>query len=137
MTRLRTAILGLAAILAAIGSAQPAGARDRLVIGMTQFPSTLNPNIEAMLVKSYLLGLTQRPFTAFDADWKLVCMLCTELPTLENGLAKLEGKDDGKPGIAATYTIQPNATWGDGVPVTTKDVLFTYEVGRQIGRAHV
>jgi len=29
-----------------------------------------------------------------------------------------------------TYTIQPNATWGDGTPVTTDDVMFTYEVGK-------
>src|SRR5207237_26522 len=29
-----------------------------------------------------------------------------------------------------TYTIRPEARWGDGVPVTTADVLFTYEVGR-------
>src|SRR3546814_4078548 len=29
-----------------------------------------------------------------------------------------------------TYTLQPDATWGDGTPVTTKDVLFTWKVGR-------
>ncbi|MGI9417856.1 MAG: peptide ABC transporter substrate-binding protein, partial [Geminicoccaceae bacterium] len=38
--------------------------------------------------------------------------------------------DDGSDGIALTYTIQEGATWGDGVPVTTDDVLFVYEVGR-------
>ena len=57
-------------------------------------------------------------------------MLCTELPTLENGKAVIEDLPDGKKGIAVTYTIQPNAAWGDGTPVTTKDVLFTYEVGK-------
>ena len=36
----------------------------------------------------------------------------------------------GKQGVELTYTIQPNATWGDGTPITTDDVLFTYEVGR-------
>ena len=36
----------------------------------------------------------------------------------------------GKKGVDLTYTIRPDATWGDGVPVTTADVLFTYEVGR-------
>ncbi|MEX2009266.1 MAG: peptide ABC transporter substrate-binding protein [Dongiaceae bacterium] len=109
--------------------AAPAMAREQLVIGMTQFPSTLNPNIDSMLAKSYVLGLTQRPFTTYDENWELVCLLCTELPTLENGLAKLEALDDGGRGVAVTYTIQPGATWGDGVPVTTEDVLFTYEVG--------
>ena len=60
-------------------------AKDDLVIGITQFPATFNPNIDSMAAKSYVLGMAQRPFTAYDADWKLVCMLCTELPTLENG----------------------------------------------------
>jgi peptide/nickel transport system substrate-binding protein len=83
-----------------------------------------------MLAKSFVLGLTERPFTAYDANWELVCMLCTELPTLENGLAVIEDLPDGKKGVAATYTIQQGATWGDGTPVTTKDVLFTYEVGK-------
>src|SRR5918994_2201228 len=99
----------------------PGGARaakDELVIGITQFPSTFHPNIDSMAAKSYILGMAQRPFTTFDADWQLVCMLCTELPTIENGLAKIEQQDDGSAGIALTYTILPDATWGDGTPVT-------------------
>jgi peptide/nickel transport system substrate-binding protein len=57
-------------------------------------------------------------------------MLCTELPTLENGLAQLEDLPNGKKGVALTYTLQPKATWGDGTPVTAKDVAFTVEAGR-------
>ena len=30
-----------------------------------------------------------RPLTAYDADWKLVCLVCTELPTIENGKARV------------------------------------------------
>lgn len=126
-----------------------AAARDQLVIGITQFPATLHPNMEAMLAKSYVLGFTTRPFTTYDHDWQAACMLCTELPTIENGGAKIEDippdvaaqiKDRPRcktmdpalrdKGVAVTYTIQPNATWGDGTPITTDDVLFTYEVGR-------
>ena len=99
----------VALLLAATG---PAEARDKLVIGMTQYPATLNPNIDAMMAKSYLLGLTQRPFTVYDAEWKLVCLLCTGLPTFENGGAVKERTPDGKEGVAVTYTIQPNATSG-------------------------
>jgi peptide/nickel transport system substrate-binding protein len=127
--RRRAAAL-LAGIFALLLGAGSATARDQLIIGTTQYPSTLNPNIEAMLAKTYLLALTMRPFTQYDANWQLACFLCTELPTLENGKANLEGLDSGKQGVAATYTIQPKATWGDGTPVTTKDVLFTYEVGK-------
>jgi peptide/nickel transport system substrate-binding protein len=123
-----SAILFLILAVALPGSAR--AAKDELVIGITQFPSTFNPNIDAMAAKSYILDMARRPFTAYDAKWQLVCMLCTELPTLDNGKAKIEKQDDGSDGIALTYTIRPDATWGDGTPVSTDDVLFTYEVGR-------
>ncbi len=116
--------------LLVLAGAGAAVARDQLVIGITQFPSNLNPNVDSMAAKSYVLGMTQRPLTVYDQHWQLVCMLCTELPTLENGRAVRETAPGGKAGVAVTYTIQPHATWGDGVPVTTKDVLFTWEVGR-------
>ena len=76
--------LHVAALLAAaLSFAAPlAHAREQIVIGMAQYPAPLNPNIDSMLAKSFVLGLTERPFTAYDANWELVCMLCTELPTL-------------------------------------------------------
>jgi peptide/nickel transport system substrate-binding protein len=118
----------LALLLVQPGPARAAG-KDELVIGVTQYPSNFHPNIDSMAAKSYALAMAHRPFTIYDADWKLICMLCVELPTLENGLAKIEKRDDGSEGIALTYAIQPEATWGDGTPVTTEDVLFTQEVG--------
>ena len=117
------------AVLTAISSPATA-AKDELVIGITQFPSTFHPNIDAMLAKSYILGATRRPVTGYDTEWKRICMLCVTLPTLENGGAVLEKTPDGKNGIAVTYAIRPDATWGDDVPVTSKDMVFTWEVGR-------
>jgi peptide/nickel transport system substrate-binding protein len=74
--------------------------------------------------------MARRPITAFDAHWQLVCMLCVTLPNFENGLAERVALPNGKEGVRLTYTLQPNAAWGDGVPVSTEDVLFTYEVGK-------
>lgn len=124
--------LRCAAVVLALWSWAPAAAqpRDDLVIGMTQFPATMHPAIESMLAKSYVLALARRPFTVYDQSWRLICMLCTELPTLENGKAVPETAPNGKPGIAVTYTIRPDAVWADGVPITTDDVSFAYEVGR-------
>ncbi len=104
---------------------------DRLVIGITQYPHTLHPNIDTMLAKSYVLGMVHRPITVYDRDWTLVCMLCTELPTLENGGAAIEVLAGGQQGIAVTYRLRAEARWGDGTPITTDDVLFTWEVGRE------
>lgn len=113
------------------GAVAPARAdRQELVIGITQFPFSFHPTFEAMVAKSYVLGMTRRPLTTYDADWRLICMLCETLPTIENGLAAPETTADGKAGIAVTYTIVPEAVWGDGTPITTRDVVFTWEVGR-------
>ena len=128
--RFLKAILIALVVYTSAGLPSTIAAKDKLVIGITQFPSTFHPNIDSMAAKSYILAMTARPFTVFDANWELICMLCTELPTLENGLAKKERTPDGKQGIAVTYSIQPKALWGDGVAVSTKDVLFTWKVGR-------
>lgn len=101
-----------------------------LSIGVSQYPSTLNPNIENMVAKSYVLGMATRPLTRYNPEWKLECALCVELPTLENGLAVLEQTPDGKPGIAVTFEIPADAKWGDGTDVTSKDAKFTWQVGR-------
>lgn len=126
------ALLLLTGLAAAPGSATRA---ESLTIGMTQYPYTLNPNIESMLAKSYVLAMTMRPLTHYDQNWEAVCLLCTELPTIENGGAVIEPLPEGidspsDEGIAVTYTIHPDATWGDGTPVTSADVVFTWELGR-------
>ncbi len=108
----------------------PAWAKKELVIGITQYPSTFHPNIDSMMAKSYVHGLTRRPITTMDPDWNVVCVLCDTLPTLENGGAVLEQTPDGKDGIAVTYTLKSEAVWADGTPVTSDDVIFTWEVGR-------
>ncbi len=113
-----------------VADAAPARPHDTLSIGITQFPSTLNPLIDPMLAKAYVLGMVSRPLTTYDAHWKLVCMLCVTLPSFKNGLAQPIDLGGGKRGVKLTFTIRPHARWGDGVPVTTKDVAFSYAVGR-------
>lgn len=130
---LRRCCLSLAVLAFAVlpgESPRAAGGSGTLTIGVTQFPSTLHPNIDSMLAKSYLQGMTLRPLTHYDHDWEVVCFLCTEVPSLETGSAVLETTPDGGQGIAVTYNLHPEATWGDGTPVTTEDVVFTWEVGR-------
>ncbi|GAB1257770.1 peptide ABC transporter substrate-binding protein [Aurantivibrio plasticivorans] len=108
-----------------------ARAEDKtLTIGISQFPATLHPNIESMVAKSYVLAMAQRQLTTIDANWNMTCLFCETLPTLENGLAVLEETPDGKPGMSMTFTLPKNAKWADGVPVTTKDIEFAWQVGR-------
>ncbi len=124
----RALALMMAAILLQPDPAR--AAKDELVIGVSQFPTAFHPLIESHVTQGYVLAMTQRPITGYDADWELACYLCSELPTFENGKAVIEKQDDGSDGLALTYSIVEGATWGDGVPVTTEDVMFTYEVGK-------
>ena len=96
---------------------------------MTQTPGTWNPLISSMLAKSLISNMTARPLTAYDADWKLVCLVCTELPTIENGKARVIDLPDGKKGMEVDVELR-DLRWGDGTPVTAKDVAFTLEVGK-------
>lgn len=105
--------------------------REALNIGITQYPSTLHPNIENMVAKSYTLGFTRRPVTAYDANWQLICLLCETIPTLENGLAVRETTPDGRPGLRVTWRLREGLRWGDGTPITTADLRFTYDAGRE------
>ena len=109
---------------------QNATSEQELKIGLSQYPSTLHPAIESMVAKYYALGMLSRPITSYDPDWNLVCNLCITLPTIENGQALLEKTPDGEDGIAVTFQLPEDAKWGDGQALTTADVLFAWQVGR-------
>ncbi len=126
----RLALACCALVGMAEAQAQAPSARDTLTIGITQYPSTYHPNIENMAAKSYVLGFARRPVTAYDAEWRLACMLCEQVPTLENGLAVRETTPDGKPGLRVTYRLRDGLRWGDGTPVTSADLRFAWEAGR-------
>src|SRR5437870_12366777 len=115
--RYRCRSLCLAFALVCTVGTPAAAERDGLTIGIIQFPSTLNPNIDVMAAKNYVLGAALRPFTVYDAEWKLVCLLCVSLPSIEGGGAAPGDFPDGKKGIDMTFTIRLDARWGDGVRV--------------------
>ncbi|WP_295138033.1 peptide ABC transporter substrate-binding protein [uncultured Reyranella sp.] len=124
----------LLSTLLALGALAPpaslkAQVKDELVVAMTQMPGTWNPIISSMLAKSLIANMTARPVTAYDADWKLVCLVCTELPTIENGKARVIDLADGKKGMEIDVELR-DMRWGDGTPVTARDVEFTLEVGK-------
>jgi peptide/nickel transport system substrate-binding protein len=127
--RLCANLLFLATLAHAMLSA-PAFAKDDLVIGAAQFPSSLHPFIDAEGIKYYVLGFVLRPVSAVDKDGQLVCMLCAEVPTIANGLARIEDRPNGGKGMAVTIRLRSDIKWSDGAPVTAKDLEFTWRVAR-------
>ena len=69
--------------------------------------------------QAYLVGVWEIDAATLDYIPEIV----TELPTVENG--GIEVAADGRTTI--TYTIHPGAMWSDGVPITGRDLAFTYQ----------
>lgn len=128
---MRRWMVGAAAWLGLLAGGGPArAAHDTLTVGIGEFPASLHPSIDALLIKSYVLGYVIRTVTTYDTDGKLICLLCTQVPSIENGLAKIEDKPGGGKGMAVTIKLKPDLQWGDGQPVTAGDIAFTWKVGR-------
>ncbi len=127
--RRRVLQAGMAVLLLGLGVGT-AQAKDSLTIGIAEFPASLHPSIDALLIKNYVLGFAIRTITTYDKDGALICLLCTQVPSIENGLARIEDLPGGGKGMAVTIKLKPDLAWGDGVPVTAKDLAFTWRVGR-------
>jgi len=134
-TRNRMLRLLAALVLLTAPGIAPAGAqtraRDTLTIGVSQFPPNLNPHTGAATVaRSYVLGFTLRAMSGNGTDWGVECRLCETLPSLQNGLAVLVPQPDGRVGMRVTFTLKAGLAWADGTPVTSDDVLFTWQASR-------
>src|SRR5687768_7981139 len=115
---IRTVAGAMALTAAMLGSAAGAAPTNKqLTIGITQEFENLNPIIAQMAATTYLNLMASSPLVTINADWKWICVLCTELPTLENGGAKLID-EKGVKKLLVTWTIKPNAQWADGTPLT-------------------
>jgi peptide/nickel transport system substrate-binding protein len=119
----------LAFLFALAITAPASAAEDSLTVGVVGAVASLHPDAHTVS-ENFLRAFGHRPLSAPDIRWVPVCFLCTTLPTIENGLAKRVTLPDGKTGLDVTFALWPDATWDDGVAVTTKDVLFTWQVGR-------
>jgi peptide/nickel transport system substrate-binding protein len=124
-------MIATAALATVLSTGAVQAQKDELVIGISQFPQGFHPNIASHVALSLIHGMTRRPFTVYDAEWQLICQLCTTVPTREAGTIRDWTTPDGKDGLAVDYTIRDGATWGDGTPITTKDVQFTWAIGRE------
>jgi peptide/nickel transport system substrate-binding protein len=95
-------------LLLAPHASQAQAAKDALVIGMSQYPSSLHPGIEPTTAKTFAMRFGYRPISTYNDDGKMECFLCTEVPTVANGRAKVVDLGGGKKGLTVRYTPKPN-----------------------------
>ncbi len=128
-TTIRVCAAAAALVLAWIMPAQ-AQPHDYLTIGLASFPASIHPLVSSSGDRSYVLASIRRSVTRYDANGRVMCQLCAELPSVENGGVTLFDQADGTKGMDVTFTLRAGLRWGDGTPLTTKDILFGYELER-------
>jgi len=125
-------ILVLLALLSGLALAVLGGPTfNNLVIGATQEPSNLFPWEGAADTKENVMALFNIGLTFFDSNGHLMPGLATEVPTPDNGRVKVIYDANGDfVRQEVHWTLRDDAYWSDGVPITTDDVTFTFEVQR-------
>ncbi len=101
------------------GTLHPWTQPDTVRIGMYEEPDTLNPVISSMAFTSDVAQLLYDGLIRYDARGRAIPDLARELPSLRNGGISRDGR-------TITYHLMPAARWSDGVPVTARDVIFTW-----------
>lgn len=124
---MRRTLLGVMVLLGLCGAAR-AQTHETLTVGMSGFPSDMHPFISNLLVRNYLLAISRRSVTRYDAQGQVICQLCTEVPSVANGRAKTVDLPDGTKGMEVTFTLRKGLVWGDGMPLTTRDIVLGYQV---------
>lgn len=112
----RIAVNLLSLILAfslAFGTVAVAEEDKSAVIAVTGTIGSLNPLlVDGTEVVKYATSLTFLPLVELNRDVEFVGQLAESITTEDN--------------LTFTIKLNENAAWSDGVPVTSKDVLFTF-----------
>jgi peptide/nickel transport system substrate-binding protein len=121
------ALAALAATLAACtqtggaGGGAPAGGQPGMLrIAIQQDVKNLNPLLNSNTTDGMIQFLMFLPLLHADQQGNPVPMLAAQVPTQENG-------GISKDGLTITYHLRKDVKWTDGVPVTSKDVKWSWQ----------
>lgn len=124
----------LSAVLAACGSSQrsesdtgdKAGGTGKLAIGIPVDVDTLDPQAFKTIPGYYMLANLYDQLIDFEATSEDGILVATGETTAPMIATKMDVSGDRK---TATFTLNPNATFSDGKPITAEDVEYTFRRG--------
>jgi peptide/nickel transport system substrate-binding protein len=91
-----------------------------LRVAIQQDVKNLNPLLNSNTTDGMIAFLMFLPLLHVDPQNNPVPMLAAQVPTLQNG-------GISKDGLTVTYHLRKNVKWTDGVPVTSKDVKWSWQ----------
>ena len=102
------------------GTAASGAGTGMLRIAIQQDVKNLNPLLNSNTTDGFIARLMFEPLVSADDKGNTIPMLSATVPTQENG-------GISKDGLTITYHLRKNAKWSDGVPVTSKDVKWSWQ----------
>ena len=102
---------------------QPAAEGDRKIATFiwTQEFDTLSPLYTSMWFTTATYQLWNVWAWDFDENSEPIPVLVTEIPSAENGGISEDGR-------TITFKLRDDLVWSDGIPLTSADFVFTYEM---------
>ena len=107
-------IWGLPGAFAADSSASPGSERIILKVGWSPDPDSLNP----------FVGVQQSSYELWHISYDFLTNYGDQYLETQPGLA--ESWTSSPDGLTWTFKIRSGVMWSDGVPLTAKDIAFTY-----------
>jgi len=98
----------------------PEGGRS-VAGALDQEPDFIVPYFSHMPVAKWITQLTLVGLGEWDGEGILIPELAAEIPTIENGGLSEDG-------LTITWRLKDCLFWSDGIPLTSEDIKFTWEV---------
>jgi peptide/nickel transport system substrate-binding protein len=121
---MRKAAVGLLFVLSLVTTvafASEPQAGGTLTVALWQEPESLNPFTAIQSVSRIVRGQTLEGLWSSTPEGEYVPALAADVPTPANGGVSADGKE-------VTVNLQPGLSWQDGHPVTSQDIVFTWQV---------
>ena len=112
-------IWGIAGAFASDSSSPPAAGKVTLKVGWTTDPDNLNP----------FVGIEQSSYELYHISYDFLTNYGDAFLETQPGLA--ESWTKSADGLTWTFKIRQGVKWSDGVPLTAKDIAFTYNFQKE------
>ncbi|WP_413577816.1 peptide ABC transporter substrate-binding protein [Bdellovibrio sp. HCB290] len=109
-------------------TALAASPKDELRIAVNAEFDTIHPIVNTMAAGGLVQDAIMRPLVMITPNGKPQAVLIKEIPTIENKKAQLITDKTGTH-LKADLEFIDNAQWGDGKPVTCKDLEAGWKIG--------
>ena len=94
----------------------------------SQEPDNIVSEFTQMSYAAWIAQLTMVGLGEWDENGKFVAELAAEVPSAENGGVSADG-------LTITWKLRPGLKWSDGEPLTSADILFTWQAIMDPGNA--